>query len=333
MAKKQKTKKNSLGKKILNYIAWFLAFIALLLGSLIAGYYIGYEDAQDDILVEKKLLEKERMALEKSLEKAQERRVNVNKKLQEVLKNRQKEYISASHEFDDTSMNKPPENIKREIKRSPHKPKLAIIIDDVSTAAHIKAIKDLSLPITMSFLPPSKARPSSAKLASKEDVYMVHLPLEAQNYSAEEPNTLRIEDSQEIISQRIKEIKRLFPKVQYINNHTGSKFTSNENAMNKLIYAMNSEGISFIDSRTTAKTTAPKVLKNLGLNYVARDIFLDHENDKEYILAQIKKAVGYAKSHGTAIAIGHPHKNTFLALGESKEILEKVDLVYINRLH
>jgi len=54
--------------------------------------------------------------------------------------------------------------------------------------------------------------------------------------------------------------------------------------------------------------------------------------EKEYVLGQIKIAIKVAKSHGSAIAIGHPHKNTLQALYESKKLLKQVDLVYINRL-
>ena len=281
-------------------------------------------------------MEKEkRLTLLKKLEKTAEetKKTTVNKRLKEVLKKETKNYVSASHEFDDTALAKPPKMAKRELKLSPVKPKLAIIIDDVGTKSQVNAIKSLNMALTMSFLPPSKARPNSAKLASNEKLYMVHLPLEAQSFSAEEPNTLRISDSQQKISARIREIKTLFPKVHHINNHTGSKFTSNEVAMNRLIFALNSSDISFIDSRTTAQTKAPKVLKNFGLNYVARDVFLDHHMEKKYIKEQILKAIKIAKKHGTAIAIGHPHANTILALNESKKQLKEVELVYINRLN
>ncbi len=331
---KRKRSKAAHNSKILTYIAWGLAVVAIVLSSLVAGYYFGYEDAQKDISKQAKIDKKQRLALIKKLEKTTKPKseTTVNKRLQEVLKKETKHYVSASHEFDDTPLAKPPKMAKRKVKLSPAKPKLAIIIDDVGTKSQVNAIKSLNIVLTMSFLPPSKGRPHSAKLASKEKLYMVHLPLEAQSFSAEEPETLRITDSQQKISSRIRNIKELFPKVKYINNHTGSKFTSDEVAMNRLIYALNASNISFIDSRTTAKTKAPKVLKNFGLNYVARDVFLDHHNDKPYIKEQIKKAIRVAKKHGTAIAIGHPHANTILALSESKKFLKEVELVYINRL-
>jgi hypothetical protein len=162
---------------------------------------------------------------------------------------------------------------------------------------------------------------------------MVHLPMEAQSFSAEEPMTLRVSDSDAKIQSRIRAIKEAFPRVSYINNHTGSKFTSDEMAMNRLIYALKAQNIYFIDSRTTADTKAPKVMKNFGLEYVSRDVFLDHDLDKKSVKKQIKKAIKVAKLHGTAIAIGHPHENTLAALRESKHLFKDVELVYIDRLY
>jgi uncharacterized protein len=335
MAKRKKTKTNT-SSKLLVYIAWSLAIIALVLSSLLVGYYLGHESAKKEIQKTEKSEREKRLSLlqklEESSKKLQEKK-SVNRRLKEVLQKESKAYTSASHELDDESLAQQPVQQIREPVRTPNRPKLTIIIDDVGTRSQVKAIKSLHLPLTMSFLPPSKARPNTPKLAAQEKNYMVHLPMEAQSFSAEEPYTLRVNDSQSIISSRVAEIKKLFPKVHYINNHTGSKFTSNEIAMNRLIYALNANKIRFIDSRTTAQTQAPKVLKNFGLSYVARDIFLDHHMDKPYILKQIKKAIKVAKSHGTAIAIGHPHKNTLQALYESKKLLEDVDLVYINRLN
>ncbi len=331
MAKRKKrTSKSS--SKILTYIAWFLALIALVLSTLVAGYYYGYDAAKNDIAKKEKTEKEKRLSMLQKLEDASAKRsqTDVNERLKEVLKNNTKQYSGASHEYDEVVQVQPQQ---RDIKKVAIKPKLAIIIDDVSVRSHVNAIKSLNIPLTMSFLPPSSSRPNSAKLASKEKFYMVHLPMEAQNFSAEEPLTLRVSDSQKIISERIQELKKLFPRVKYINNHTGSKFTSSEVAMNRLIYVLNAHNIYFIDSRTTAKTKAPSVLKNYGLNYVARDVFLDHESDKAYIKTQIKKAIKIAKLHGTAIAIGHPHANTILALNESKKLFKDVELVYVNRLY
>ncbi|WP_294966613.1 divergent polysaccharide deacetylase family protein [Sulfurimonas sp.] len=336
MAKRKR--KKSTNSVFLTYLAWILAVIAISLGALVGGYYIGYEDATSDINKQVKIDKKKRLTMLKQIEEASSKKEkkSVNTRLKYVLKKESKvNKGAAAHEYGDAILPKqaPPKRLKRDVRKVLSKPKLAIIIDDVSVRSHVNAIKSLGIPLTMSFLPPSKFHPNSAKLAAKENFYMVHLPMEAQNFNAEEPMTLRISDSDAKISQRIQEIKKAFPKVAYINNHTGSKFTSNEIAMNRLIYALKAQNINFIDSRTTAQTKAPKVMKNFGLNYVARDVFLDHAMDKASIIIQIKRAIKIAKLHGTAIAIGHPHVNTLLALNESKKLFKDVELVYINRLY
>ena len=64
-----------------------------------------------------------------------------------------------------------------------------------------------------------------------------------------------------------------------------------------------------------------------------RDSFLDHELDKDYVKGQIKKAIKVAKVHGSAIAIGHPHANTLLAISESKHLFSEVELVLVDKLY
>lgn len=359
MAKRRKSKTPT-ESKVLTTIAWALAVIALILSSLVAGYYFGYENAKEDFVKKEKIENAKKVAYLKKMEETTKKQdeKSVSEKLKDVLKKEEKlnvpvpqqepkkeevkseeskkatlNYTSASHEMDDDKPDVAPLSENRESKKTFAKPRVAIIIDDVSTLSHVRAIKALSMPITMSFLPPSANRPNSAKLAAEENMYMVHLPMEAQSFSAEEPATLRINDSQEKISSRIREIKTLFPKVHYINNHTGSKFTSNEDAMRKLLNALQSNGIDFMDSRTTAKTQAPKVMKSLSLPYVSRDVFLDHEMNKEFVHKQIKQVIEIAKKHGSAIAIGHPHKNTILALHEAKKLFDDVELVYINKMY
>ena len=328
---KRKHKKSKTKSHFLTYIAWTLAFVTVILASLAIGYYVGFNDAQAQTKKQLSQKEKKRLALLKKLDEAnvKEGTKSVNERLKEVLKNVQN--IDATHEYDSDELAKPP--VRKKIIATTQKPKLAIILDDVSVRTQVDAIKNLNLPLTMSFLPPSKARPNSARLAKKEPFYMVHLPMEAMSFTKEEPFTLRVDDSQSKISNRIQKVKELFPRVKYINNHTGSKFTSDERAVNKLVYELKKRNIYFVDSRTIADTKVPKVMKNYGLKYVSRDVFLDHHSDKKYVKGQIKEAIRIAKEHGTAIAIGHPHKNTLLAISESKALFKDVELVLIDKVY
>ena len=213
-------------------------------------------------------------------------------------------------------------------------PKLAIIMDDISTNAHVSELKKLSIKVTPSIFPPEKQHPKTAELAKEFSVYMVHLPLQALNYTNEKANTLRTGDSKEKISQRIKDIKNDFKDVKYINNHTGSGFTSDFKSTLALLDELKNSEIYFIDSLTTNKSTVLDVSKKLGLKYAYRDVFLDNEQNVSKILKMINNAVAVAKKDGVAIAICHPYKSTFEALKiAQKDAFKGVEVVYVDKIY
>ncbi|MEA2018456.1 MAG: divergent polysaccharide deacetylase family protein [Campylobacterota bacterium] len=231
-------------------------------------------------------------------------------------------------------VNIPPivEKIKEKKKIKIDKPLLAIIIDDVTTKSQIKKIKNIGYTVNMAFLPPTKGHKSSAKITNKLDKYMIHLPLQASSSRYEEENTLYITDDIETIDKRVKSLQKLYPKAKYLNNHTGSKFTSNKEAMDKLFIVLKRYNYIFVDSRTTASSVASLSAKKYGVRMLSRNIFLDNNKNKKYIQGQLKKAIKNAKKYGSAIAIGHPYNITFKTLKDSKYLLKDVELVYIDRL-
>lgn len=213
-------------------------------------------------------------------------------------------------------------------------PKLAIIMDDISTNAQASELKKLSIKVTPSIFPPEKQHPKTAELAKEFSVYMVHLPLQALNYTNEKANTLRTGDSKEKISQRIKDIKNDFKGVKYINNHTGSGFTSDFKSTLALLDELKNSEIYFIDSLTTNKSTVLDASKKLGLKYAYRDVFLDNEQNVSKILKMINNAVAVAKKDGVAIAICHPYKSTFEALKiAQKDAFKGVEVVYVDKIY
>jgi len=227
----------------------------------------------------------------------------------------------------------PKDTIKPQIiKKISNKPKLAIIIDDMTTKRQINSVLNIGYIVNMAFLPPTKGHKNSAKIATALDTYMIHLPLQASSSKYEEENTLYIHHSIEKIDKRIKNLKSLYPKAIFINNHTGSKFTSNQVAMDKLFQVLKKYNYTFIDSRTTAKSVAKISSKKYDVKMFSRNIFLDNKKDKSYIQNQLKKAIKSAKRNGMAIAIGHPYGITFKTLKESKHLLKDLDLVYVNQL-
>jgi len=214
------------------------------------------------------------------------------------------------------------------------KPRLVIIIDDVHTKAQIQAIKNLGLKITPSIFPPYALAKHSNKLAKQVKHFMIHLPMESGNRQLnKQTKTLMTSFSDEQIADRVMEIRALFPRAKYINNHTGSVFTSNYSAMKKLYIALKMEGFTFVDSFTEATSKVRQIVHEFGDAYVRRDIFIDNTHNVNYIHKQLAIAVKKAKKNGYAIAIGHPHKVTMQALASAKPILKEVELVYIDDIY
>jgi len=222
------------------------------------------------------------------------------------------------------------EKMEKQIKSK--KPKLAIIIDDMTTKYQIDTAKKLNYIVNISFLPPTTNHRNSAFITNNLNKYIIHLPLQANNYKYEEENTLHINDNLKKIERRIVNLKSLYPKAKFINNHTGSRFTSNKKAMNRLLKILKKYNYTFIDSRTTAKSVVIESAKKYGIRVLSRNIFLDNKKDKYYIRQQLRKAVKIAKKSGSAIAIGHPYSITFDTLRGAKDILKGVELVYVDEL-
>ncbi|HFN7075840.1 TPA: divergent polysaccharide deacetylase family protein [Campylobacter coli] len=226
------------------------------------------------------------------------------------------------------------ENLTKDMNLSKTKQaRLAIIIDDMANISQVRALQALKLKLIPSFFPPDKNHIDTPKLALKFDFYMVHLPLAAMNYTKPELDTLNPSDSEKRIFKKIQQVKKDFKDLKFINNHTGSLFTSDEKAMKKLYKAFEKEELIFVDSKTIASSKAPKVAKALGQIYIQRDVFLDNRDDVAYIKNQLIEAVRLAKQKGFAIAIGHPRKNTFKALEQSKDLLKSVELVYLSEIY
>ncbi|EAJ6238650.1 divergent polysaccharide deacetylase family protein [Campylobacter coli] len=226
------------------------------------------------------------------------------------------------------------ENLTKDMNLSKTKQaRLAIIIDDMANISQVRALQALKLKLIPSFFPPDKNHIDTPKLALKFDFYMVHLPLAAMNYTKPELDTLNPSDSEKRIFKKIQQVKKDFKDLKFINNHTGSLFTSDEKAMKKLYKAFEKEELIFVDSKTIASSKAPKVAKALGQIYIQRDVFLDNRDDVAYIKNQLIEAVRLAKQKGFAIAIGYPRKNTFKALEQSKDLLKSVELVYLSEIY
>ena len=208
--------------------------------------------------------------------------------------------------------------------------KLVLIIDDVATFEHASMVKSIGLKITPSIFPATKTHPDTPNIARTFEFYMIHLPMQAKHFDSPEIGTLTINESFESMHEKIKKIRKDFPRAKYTNNHTGSRFTSDYDAMDKAYRALIEQGFVFVDSKTIAQTAVARAAKKYNQPYISRDIFLDDDPSAAAVRRELIAAVNLAKKRGYAIAIGHPKKNTIAVIKASKNnILKDVEVVYL----
>lgn len=341
--KKPRYKKHS-PKKTKSGISRYLFLLPLLLIAFSFAIYIFF------IALEQKESKKDTpIATQKPLQKIEKKETKEQesiKKLKEIIaSNRMYENRTTVldksvnlSEIDDYKESAKKESIKpipQKIQKKPPKdelPKLAIIIDDVAFISQARHIKSIGLEITPSIMPKSNLHPDTPAIASMFPFYMVHMPMEALRFNKEEKITLKISDSFDTLEKKITDITAPFPSAIFINNHTGSKFTSDLQAMDNLFKIFKKKGFIFIDSRTTPDTKAQNAAKKCGMKILSRDVFLDNELNSKYIKNQLRQAVNRAKKNGYAIAIGHPSRVTLETIRDSKDILKEVEVVYLDKL-
>ncbi|MDR1588158.1 MAG: divergent polysaccharide deacetylase family protein, partial [Treponema sp.] len=65
------------------------------------------------------------------------------------------------------------------------------------------------------------------------------------------------------------------------------------------------KGLYFLDSRTTAETTAPAAARRLGIKIGERDVFIDNIQEKSSMIRYIDEGLVRAERRGHALMIGH----------------------------
>lgn len=222
--------------------------------------------------------------------------------------------------------------------RIPRKPssagaKLAIILDDLgSDQAAADAIFALSNSLTISVLPNQQHSLDIADKAHRRGIQvMLHLPMESLANEAPEPQELRTGMTSPQVKQTLQEMLATVPHVAGINNHQGSRATSDPALMNELMPFLRARKLFFIDSRTTTATVAYETAQHRGVRCAFRNVpFLDDVQEEAAIRGQLELAIRGAKEKGEAIAIGHPHPETLRAL---KAMLPQAEAQGVRLVH
>ncbi|MDP2938996.1 MAG: divergent polysaccharide deacetylase family protein [Candidatus Omnitrophota bacterium] len=216
--------------------------------------------------------------------------------------------------------------------------RIAIILDDWGYNYHnLNFLKAIDIPLDISvlpFLPYSKKIAKEANLNNKE--VMLHLPLEPH------PNSqIRLENKviltampKEEVLQILSEALKSVPFCRGINNHMGSLATEKRNLMTIIFKEMRKRKLFFVDSLVTTNSICQELAEELELKFAQRSIFLDNENDADYIRRQLMLLAKRAKRQGSAIGIGHDRRLTLQVIKEIAPEIKKqgIKFVFVSEL-
>ena len=223
------------------------------------------------------------------------------------------------------------------IKKKYNNPKVAIVIDDfgynMNNVDHIFAIKKA---VTFSVLPNLPYSKRIASLAASNGYEVIlHLPLESNDLAAPtEKGTIKTNMGEEEILALLQKDIASIPGLSGVSNHQGSKATEDRRSMSIILSYLKKRGLYFFDSLVTDKSVCREVAAQAGVPYAKRDIFLDNENNPEYIEKQMLSLGREAFKYGSVIAICHDRKNTAAVLNKMMPELaeEGIRFVYLSEM-
>lgn len=210
--------------------------------------------------------------------------------------------------------------------------RLVIVLDDAGyDRRDIEAVARLPREVAVAVLPNAThaAAVAAGLLAQRREV-LVHMPMEPLDGdgAATGPGAIEVDLADDEIVRRTEAALEVVAGAHGLNNHMGSRATTDERAMASVMKVLAARRLYFLDSRTTPETVAERVARRAGVPTIRRDVFLDVVDDPASVRQALRRAVARARSHGSAVAIGHVHPVTLAVLeAELPGVLDGVRLV------
>jgi polysaccharide deacetylase 2 family uncharacterized protein YibQ len=217
-------------------------------------------------------------------------------------------------------------------------PRLAIVIDDIGYADLVAdRLRDLGLPLTAAVIPAAPyARSEAQRLHEYGLEAIIHLPMQPQDPANHHPRDqfILVDSSADEIRALLQKAVAAVPFARGVNNHMGSRLTSDPQAMRLVLELIRAQGLFFVDSKTAPSTVAHALALDMGIRTALRDVFLDDVQTYEHAGAQLRRLVELAREKGRALAIGHPFPTTLDALRDAVPWLKKqgIEIVFVSEI-
>lgn len=190
----------------------------------------------------------------------------------------------------------------------PHR-QMAIIIDDVGNDMKGTAeILAMPVKLTVAVMPFLSTTKKDAIAAHEKGMdVIVHMPMEPKKGRPEwlGPGAITSNLTDEEVRERIEKAIADVPYAIGMNNHMGSKITSDKRIMSIVLDVCRERGLFFVDSRTNFRSVVGELAIAKNMPPIGNDIFLDDHNTKQRIRKQMDLATQRALDKGMCVVIGH----------------------------
>jgi len=204
--------------------------------------------------------------------------------------------------------------------RKGERKKIAILIDDIGyDPGALRRLLAIEAPLAFSVLPHLPHSRSSAEAvhrAGKE--VLLHLPMEPHGYPDRDPGrgALFASMTAREIRKTLAEDVQSVPHAEGVNNHMGSKFMEEREALRVVFDVLKGKGLYFVDSVTTEASSARELAGEGALRFTTRDLFIDDAEDRAWARAHLEKLLETLGEWNELLLIGHPYPETVAALEE-----------------
>jgi uncharacterized protein len=197
--------------------------------------------------------------------------------------------------------------------------KIAIIIDDFGWSQNrtVTKLLDLPPPLNIAIIPHLEFSEAIAEAAhQKGHLVLLHMPMEPLDYPATKPGegALMVGDKPEQMHEKINQALLSVPFAAGLNNHMGSRFTSDKASMITFLSLL--QGRFFCDSYTFGSSLAKTLGDSLNISVLKRDLLIGANATLEELRKNNETLLKLAADNGYAIGQFHVSDNTFIALQE-----------------
>lgn len=215
------------------------------------------------------------------------------------------------------------------------KGRLAVVIDDAGRDLTSQRVyESMGIPLTLAVMPNQvHTSEAASEWAAAGLPVIIHQPMESVSGSGMEPIVLLTSMTDEEKRNMLSNSFRQIPQAVGMNNHQGSKATTDRHTMDIVMNELHHRGLFFLDSATNTTTAADGAAAAYGVPYARNELFVDNSTDVEEIKAMIRKGARMAAG-GSAIIIGHCRPHTAEAFRQVVPELqtEGIQFIYVSQL-